>query len=118
MVDAIRYVATSHPGVIGEDCMCVHIQGSSPMVSISFGPKTQYKVNTTGGPIVGPVAFTPYVVARDMVAMPSISFNNMFLVTPGVDIQFDGVGQVSSEQAAAFQRHLPRPAPPGTRRPR
>jgi hypothetical protein len=117
MVDAVRYAAASYPGLIGEDCMCVHIQGSSPMVSVSFRPKTKYRIDTANGPIMGPVAFTPYVVARDMVAIPSISVNNMLFRTPGVDIEFDGGGQVSLDRSIAIQRHLPRPGPPGTPRP-
>lgn len=118
MVNAIRYVAASHPDVVGQDCMCVHIQGSSPMVSVSFRPKTRYQISTASGPIPGPVAFTPYVIARDMVAVPSISLNNMILATPGVDIQFDGGGLVPPEAAAAFQRSLTRPAPPEARQPK
>lgn len=115
MVEAVRHVAAGYPNLVGQDCMCVHIQGSSPMVSISFRPKSQYQINTPGGPIEGPVAFTPYVVARDMLSIPSISINSMFFTTRGVDIEFDGCGQVPLDQAPAFLGHLPRPGPPGSR---
>jgi hypothetical protein len=116
MVDAVRYIAGLHPDLIGQDCMCVHIQGAQPMVSVSFRPKTQYRLSTPSGPIYGPIAFTPYVVARDMVAIPSISANNMLLRTPGVDIKFDGTGLVMPGWSAAWQRHFPRPGPPGSPR--
>lgn len=115
MVDAIRHVAASHPGSIGEDCMSVHIQGSSPMVSVGFRPKDRFEINTTNGPVAGPIAFTPYVITRDMVAKPSISLNNMFLTTPGVDVQFDGGGLLPPGRSTQLQRSLRRPTPPGTR---
>jgi hypothetical protein len=118
MVDAIRHAATLHPDVVGEDCMCVHIQPAAPMVSVSFRPKAKYSVASPAGPITAPIAFTPYVVAHDMIAVPSISANNMFFATHGVDIQFDGGGLVPPAQSAAWQQHLPRPAPPGSRAPR
>jgi len=59
--------------------MCVHIQGASPTVTISFRPKANYQVATPGGPVLGPLAFTPYVVSRNMVAKPSISANSPLL---------------------------------------
>ena len=114
MVDAVRHIAGLHPNVVGQDCMCVHIQGAQPRVSISFRPKAQYRLSTPSGPISGPIAFTPYVVARDMVAIPSISANNMLFRTPGVDIAYDGTGLVPSDWDSAWQQHFPRPAPPGS----
>jgi hypothetical protein len=118
MVDAVRHIAGRHPNLVGQDCMCVHIQGAQPMVSVSFRPKTQYRLSTPSGPISGPIAFTPYVVARDMVPIPSISANNMFFRTPGVDIAFDGTGLVPPAWTAAWQQHFPRPRPPGSPRKR
>jgi hypothetical protein len=118
MVDAVRHIAGLHPSLVGQDCMCVHIQGAQPMVSVRFRPKTQYRLSTPSGPISGPIAFTPYVVARDMVAIPSISANNMFVRTPGVDIAYDGTGLVPPDWSAAWQQHFPRPGPPGSPRKR
>jgi hypothetical protein len=111
MVDAVREVSKSFSEV-GADCMCVHIQGASPRVTVSFRPKATYRIGTTGGDLLGPIAFTPYVIARDMVARPSLSSNKMFMATPGVDIRFEAGPTVPIDQQPALLQHLDRPDRP------
>jgi hypothetical protein len=112
MVDAVRSAADQHPGVIGKDCMCVHIKGATPMATVSFRPDSAYEIKTPASNRPEPIAFTPYVIARDMVAYPSLSANNMFMTVPGVDIRFEGAPPLPLSEQAAWLQSQQRPNPP------
>lgn len=113
MCEAIRHVSQSVPNLVGPDCMAVVVKGSSPMVTISYKPTGEHRIERRPNePPMGPIAFTPFVVAPDMVSPPAISLNNMFMATPDLDIRFEGWPQLPLSQLPAVQVHQPRPRRP------
>jgi hypothetical protein len=113
MVESIRHVSQSLPGTVGPDCMAVHIQGASPMVTVSYKPSAQDSVGIgPGGEVGGPLAYTPFVVSRDMVSQPAVSVNNMFMAPPGVDIRFECGPTVPVDRMPALMFAQSRKPPP------
>ena len=116
MVDVIQQISRAYPGVVGSDCMCVHIQAATPRAKVIFNPEVRYQAKLGGMTTSQPIAFTPFVVSRNMVSMPSISANGLFSSQPGVDIVFQGLGNPRAEtDGSAFLIHQERPPQPRSR---
>lgn len=111
LVETIRHIADSSP-YVGHACIVVTISlGGSPLVAIHFD--AHHPALARFGAARVPLAFTPWIVARDGVVHPSLSVGNALFNTATMDNRLSSnVVLPPDSPVLAFFQSQPRPVEP------
>lgn len=113
LVDAVR-LAARRSRVVGPHCMCVRVAPPFSIVEVEYDQLTEHRAIIRLGEeeVDVPVAFSPWVVGRDIVVAPSIMAGGFQVQAGPITVRMQAPEVPPGRRVSAFQSQS-RPPDPG-----